>query len=85
MKNKIYIVSSSIFGVAIILNNSYLEMEKDFIIKENNCGLNSEIIIGKKNIVNEKIYSNSSIINIKGGIIEEEKNIVNCKKAINSE
>ena len=92
-KNKIYNVSSSIFGVAIFLNNSYLEMEKDFIIKDNNSELNSEINIGENNIVNEcnnsirggQIYANKSIINIKGGIIEKEKNNVNCKKTINSE
>jgi len=92
-KNKIYNVNSGIFGPAIFLSNeSYLEMEKDFIIKDNNCELNTEINIDKNNLVNEcnnsirggQIYINKSIINIKGGIIDNGKKKTNCKKAINN-
>ena len=92
-KNKIYNVNSGIFGAAIFLSNdSYFEMEKDFIIKDNNCKLNTEINIDKNNLVNEcnnsirggQIYINKSIINIKGGVIENGKKKANCKRAINN-
>lgn len=92
-KNKIHTVNSCIFGVALFLNNSYLEMEKEFIIKDNNCELNTEINIGENNIVAEcnnsirggQMYFNKSIINIKGGSIEKDKNKTKCQKSINDE
>ena len=77
--NDISVINSCIYGSAIFLaNNSYFQMDKDFIIKDNNCELNTEINIEKNNKVDEvnnsirggQIYFNKSIINIKGGLIE---------------
>ena len=90
-KNKVYIIDNCIYGSAIFLSNeSYFEMDNDFIIKDNICESNTEINIEKNNIVSEinngirggQIYINKTIVNIKGGIVENGKNKGNNKKII---
>ena len=88
-KNKIALINSCICGSAIFSgNNTYFQMEKDFIIKNNYCQLNTEINIDKNNIVNDlengikggQLFFSKSIVRIKGGLIENGKNISKQKK-----
>ena len=90
-KNKIVLINSCICGSAIFSgNNTYFQMEKDFIIKNNYCQLNTEINIDKNNIVNDlengikggQLFFSKSIVRIKGGLIENGKNISKQKKNI---
>ena len=90
-QNEFSIINSSICGMAIYLeNNSYFQMDNGFIIKDNNCELNTEINIEKNNVVNEikngikggQIFLNKCKVNINGGLIENGKFILNNKKKI---
>ena len=63
-ENKISTINCCIYGFAIFVgNNSYFQMEKDFIIKDKDCELDVDITIEKNNKIKE--INN----NIKGGQI----------------
>ena len=79
---KIFETFNSIYGAGIFLQNSIFEMSQDFIIKNNICELNTSINIENNCYVEKtinssirgvQIYFNNSIINIKGGLIENGK------------
>ena len=93
-KNIISRINSCIYGAAIFVgNNSNFQLENDFTIKDNICELNTEIFIEQNSIVSEinnnikggQIHFNKSMIDIKGGIIENGKNTLKNKKNIDSE
>ena len=85
---KIFEIFSCIYGSGVYSISSKFEMSKDFILENNACELNTNIII-EKNCSLEKtihcairggqIYFNNSEINIKGGIIKNSKNVSNFK------
>ena len=90
-QNIISRINGCIYGAAIFVgNNSYFEMENDFKIKDNICELKTEINVEQNNIVNEinnnikggQIHFNKSMIDIKGGLIENGKIILKNKKNI---
>ena len=85
---KISEIYCCIYGCGIYLEKSKLLMNEAFTLKNNTCELNTNLNIDKNCFVEKsihcairggQIYMNDCGINIKGGIIQNSKNITNIK------